>query len=108
MLVTLETDFNEMVNECLSYARMQAKAMRELVTTGPDAYEEIIEVFRCSSSYEEAEDKLKSRFNLSEEAVYILMNTSLSEITNPEKCLDYYSKAAEHLSEIAECQESTL
>lgn len=103
MEVTLEVDFAEIINQCLSHARLQAKALAELVAVGPDAYQEIFEVFKDSAGYEEAEEKIKSCFKLSSEAIYILMNSSLSELTNPEGYMEYYNKAAEHLAGIGEC-----
>lgn len=102
MSVTLEVDFNDMIKQCLSHAQMQAKALEELVISGPDAQQKIFEIFKHSSSYEEAEEKLKSRFKLSKETANILMETSLSELTNPDGCLEYYKKAAELLSVISE------
>ena len=102
MSVTLEVDFNEMIKQCLSHAKMQAKALEELVISGPEAQQEIFEVFKHSSRNEEAEEKLKSRFKLSKETVNILMETSLSELTNPDGYLEYYKKAAELLSVISE------
>ena len=54
MSVTLEVDFNDMIKQCLSHAQMQAKALEELVISGPDAQQEIFEIFKHSSSYDES------------------------------------------------------
>lgn len=108
MLITLEADYFEMVKECLTHAESRIKALEELIAAGPDCYLSVIKIFKEAESIGAAEDDFKARFNLSNETFLALLKMPFSEITNPQGYLEYYKKAARHLSQIVDRPDDSL